>query len=242
LDSLIKSWFLPLEVAILCSLSGFPSGQITVTPYSVDSEWRIRQSLAAEPDSRARWNIKSDDFVILFCAKLQVWKRPFDLLRAFAHANFGRAQLLFAGDGPLRAELESEARALGIDSRVRFLGFINQSQLPSLYTAADVMVLPSEYEPFGVVVNEAMCCGCPVVSSDSVGASRDLIATVTPEFIYSCGDITALANILLKISEQRHQLKGLRSVVRAHMSSWSTEQNINATVDAVSRAVARRKL
>jgi glycosyltransferase involved in cell wall biosynthesis len=106
---------------------GFPSERITVTPYSVDNEWWIKQSLAAEPDSRARWNIESDEFVILFCAKLQGWKRPFDLLRAFAHANLGRAQLIFAGDGPLRAELESEASALGIDSRVRFLGFINQS-------------------------------------------------------------------------------------------------------------------
>jgi glycosyltransferase involved in cell wall biosynthesis len=72
-------------------------------------------------------------------------------------------------DGPLRAELESEASTLGIDSRVRFVGFVKQSRLPALYTAADVMVLPSEYEPFGVVVNEAMCCGCPVISSDSVG-------------------------------------------------------------------------
>jgi glycosyltransferase involved in cell wall biosynthesis len=222
---------------------GFPSERITVTPYSVDNEWWIKQSLSIEPDSaRARWNIKADDFVILFCAKLQVWKRPFDLLRAFAHANLGRAQLIFAGDGPLRSELESEAIALGIDSQVRFVGFINQSQLPALYTAADVMVLPSEYEPFGVVVNEAMCCGCPVISSDSVGASRDLIATVTPEFIYSCGDTTALANILLKISEKRDQLKPMRSAVRTHMSSWSPEQNINATVDAISRAVARRKI
>ena len=222
---------------------GFPSERITLTPYSVDNDWWMKQSLAVEPDgARARWEIKPDDFVILFCAKLQTWKRPFDLLRAFAHANLKGAQLIFAGDGPLRTELESEAIALGIDSQVRFVGFVNQSQLPSLYAAADIMVLPSEYEAFGVVVNEAMCCGCPVISSDSVGASRDLIATITPEFIYSCGDTTALANILQKISENRDQLKTIRRAVRTHMLSWSPEQNVDATVDAISRAVARGEL
>jgi glycosyltransferase involved in cell wall biosynthesis len=222
---------------------GFLSERITLTPYSVDNDWWMKQSLAVEPDgARARWEIKPDDFVVLFCAKLQTWKRPFDLLRAFAHANLKGAQLIFAGDGPLRTELESEAIALGIDSQVRFVGFVNQSQLPSLYTAADIMVLPSEYEAFGVVVNEAMCCGCPVISSDSVGASRDLIATITPEFIYSCGDTTALANILQKIFENRGQLKAIRSAVRTHMLSWSPEQNVDATVDAISRAVARGEL
>ena len=103
------------------------------------------------------------------------------------------ALLVIAGEGPLRAELESQATALGIAARVRFLGFVNQSQLPAVYTSADLMVLPSEYEPFAVVVNEAMCCGCPVAASDHVGAARDLVAPVRQEFVYRCGDVAALA-------------------------------------------------
>ncbi len=131
--------------------------------------------------------------VILFCAKLQPWKRPLDLLRAFAQAHHANALLVFAGEGPQRPELERKTAALGVGERVRFLGFKNQSELPAVYTAADLMVLPSEYEPFAVVVNEASCCGCPVVASDRVGAARDLIAPVDPTLIYPCGDVPALS-------------------------------------------------
>jgi glycosyltransferase involved in cell wall biosynthesis len=75
----------------------------------------------------------------------------------------------------LRTELEAEVAARGIFSRVRILGFVNQSQLPAVYKSADIMVLPSEYEPFAVVVNEAMCCGCVVITSDRVRAAYDLV-------------------------------------------------------------------
>ena len=64
---------------------------------------------------------------------------------------------------------------LGLEDRVRFLGFLNQSQLPSAYCAADLFVLPSLFEPFGLVVNEAMLCGLPVAVSDRVGARFDLV-------------------------------------------------------------------
>ena len=77
--------------------------------------------------------------VVLFCAKLQPWKRPQDLLRAFAQVVDANAYLVFAGEGPLRSELESESRSLGRRDKVRFLGFVNQSGLPETYTASDIL-------------------------------------------------------------------------------------------------------
>ena len=82
-----------------------------------------------------------------------------DLLRAYAQAQPENSRLIFAGEGALRKELEAEALRLGIPRQVLFLGFVNQSALPALYKLVDLMVLPSAYEPFAVVVNEAMCCG-----------------------------------------------------------------------------------
>ena len=140
---------------------------MTLTPYTVDNEWWLRRSMSVDRDAvRAKWGAGAEDLVVLFCAKLQSWKRPLDLLRAFSQTDFTKALLIVAGEGPQHSELQAEALCLGIASRVRFLGFVNQSQLPPLYTSADVMVLPSGYEPFAVVVNEAMCCACPVISSD----------------------------------------------------------------------------
>lgn len=219
---------------------GIPIEGVTLTPYSVDNDWWIQKSAEVDRASvRAAWGASVADPVILFCAKLQPWKRPFDLLRAFAKAKLSNALLVIAGEGPLRSQLESEAAALGVAARVRFLGFVNQSQLPAVYTSADLMVLPSEYEPFAVVVNESMCCGCPVVASDRVGAGRDLVAPVCPEFIYPCGDTDALAAILQRADADRTWLSGLGRAARARMETWGPPENIAGTVEAIAHGVAR---
>jgi glycosyltransferase involved in cell wall biosynthesis len=220
---------------------GIADDRITLTPYVVDNDWWFAESAQADREAlRAPWGVSQDGAVILFCAKLQPWKRPRDLLQAFAKVNLPKTVLVFAGDGPLRGSLEAEAEALGVARRVRFLGFVNQSQLPGVYTAADLMVLPSEYEPFAVVVNEAMCCGCPVAVSDSVGAARDLVLPVHREFIFPCGDIEALAGILRQVPAERSKLIELGRAGRRRMESWSPRENIEATLDAVARAVARK--
>src|SRR6202158_4794657 len=221
---------------------GLPSERVTITPYSVDNDWWIQQASRVDrAATRAAWGASPNNSVILFCAKLQPWKRPVDLLRAFAIADIPNTLLLFAGDGPVRPQLESEAAALGVASRVRFLGFVNQSQLPAVYASADLMVLPSEYEPFAVVVNEAMCCGCPVVASDRVGAARDLVAPVAPQFVFPCRDVDALAKILTDVAADRARLQSVARAALAHIQTWSPERNIAATVEAIQIGVARAR-
>lgn len=215
-----------------------PEDRITLTPYSVDNDWWMAQSRDTNRLAvRAAWGASSETAVILFCAKLQPWKRPLDLLRAFARARLSGALLVYAGEGPQRDELEREAAALGVAQQVRFLGFVNQTQLPAIYTAADVMVLPSEYEPFAVVVNEASCCGTAVVASDRVGAARDLIAPVDPGLIYPCGNVPALAQLLNELLTSRGRLEALGRAARQQMQSWSPERNIEATLEAIRCAV-----
>ena len=219
---------------------GLPDERVTLTPYVVDNDWWLAQSARVDRNVvRASWGAAPDDVVILFCAKLQPWKRPLDLLQAFAKANIAKALLVFAGEGPLRPSLEAEATALGIAGRVRFLGFVNQTQLPAIYTAADLMVLPSVYDAFGVVVNEAMLCGCPVVASDHVGAARDLIVHGRTGFVYPCGEIQALAGILQQALVDRGRLSEFGRAARTRMESWSPRENIEATVQAISRGIAR---
>jgi glycosyltransferase involved in cell wall biosynthesis len=219
---------------------GLPDDRITLTPYVVDNDWWLARSAGVDRAAlRASWGALPDDTVILFCAKLQPWKRPSDLLRAFAKSKMERGLLVFAGEGPLRSSLQAEADALGVGGRVRFLGFANQTQLPAIYTSADLMVLPSMYDAFGVVVNEAMLCGCPVAASDHVGAARDLIEHGQTGFIYPCGDIDALAAVLQQAAENRGRLSEMGVAARARMESWSPRQNIDAAVDAIARGIAR---
>ncbi len=222
----------------MISRLGIAENRITLTPYAVDNEWWKSESAKVDRTAvRARWKVSPEQPVILFCAKLQPWKRPMDLLRAFAQANIEGSTVLFAGEGSQRSELEAEVEKLGLQQRVRFLGFVNQSQLPELYTSADVMVLPSNYEPFAVVVNEAMCCGCPVVVSDQVGAARDLVAPVRQDFVYPAGDVEALAVILRNVFSDRNQLRETGRKALDHIDTNSPTKMIAATVDAVRKGV-----
>jgi glycosyltransferase involved in cell wall biosynthesis len=219
-----------------------PDDRISLTPFVVDNDWWIEQARRADRHAtRAEWQVSERDLVVLFCAKFQDWKRPLDLLRAFAKAAVADAVLVFAGEGPLRSQIESEAAALGVASRVRILGFTNQSRLPAVYRASDLLVLPSSYEPFGVVVNEAMCCGCVPLASEGCGAARDLVAPVSPELVFRCGDTEALAAALKRLLSDRSALAAMAANARARMEAWSPRENVAATVAAVARSVHRRK-
>ena len=122
---------------------------------------------------------------------------------------------------------------------VYFMGFQNQTELPQFYAIADVFVLPSSFDPWGLVVNEAMCCGCPVIASDHVGAARDLVAPVAPDFVFRCGDMDSLANLLRKAAAGAGRLKELGRAAMTHIQTWSPERNIAATVEAIRIAVNR---
>ncbi|MEA5503451.1 glycosyltransferase family 4 protein [Halotia wernerae UHCC 0503] len=210
---------------------------IALTPFVVDNNrWISQASQVNVKAVRKQWGIPESATVLLFCAKLQPWKRPQDVLKAFAQANVQDSYLIFAGDGTLRAELETKAESLGITDRVKFLGFVNQSQLPAIYRSSDLFILPSEYEPFGVVVNEAMLCGCPVIVSDQVGSRHDLVQHGINGFIYPCGNVDVLAEILQYILLEREQLKKMGIAATQHIKTWSPEKNIEAIVQALAKS------
>ncbi|HEX2713037.1 MAG TPA: glycosyltransferase, partial [Candidatus Acidoferrales bacterium] len=90
-------------VALMRSL-GISPDRIALTPFVVDNDWWVQKSAEVNPAAvRAAWGVPESGPVALFCAKLQPWKRPLDVLRAFARANVPDAFLVFAGEGPQRA-------------------------------------------------------------------------------------------------------------------------------------------
>ena len=121
----------------------------------------------------------------------------------------------------MRSQLEAEADALGISKRVVFCGFVNQSQLPALFRAADLLVLSSEWDGCPLVVCEAMSCGCPVVLSDAIPGRFELVRHDQTGFIYPCGNVDALAVLLLRALLNRAQLKRLSAGAVERMKAWS---------------------
>ena len=217
---------------------GIPEERLVLTPFVVDNDWWARQLPRVDRAAvRARWGVPESSPVVLFCAKLQPWKRPLDVLRAFARANVADAFLVYAGEGPQRAELEAEAAALGVSGRVRMLGFVNQSQLPGAYRAADLFVLPSEYDQCPVVVCEAMLCGTPVILSDAIRGRLELIDPGKNGFVYRCGDLDALAAILREALPDRERLQEMSAAARRRMETYSPREYIEAIVLAIEGAV-----
>ena len=217
---------------------GLVRERIVLTPYVVDNDWWTLHAAKVDRYAvRRMWGVPQDAPVVLFCAKLQPWKKPQDLLRAFAAAELRSAHLVFAGEGPLRRNLEEETIALELTGRVHFVGFMNQTQLPNVYRASDLMVLPSEYEPFGLAVNEAMLCGCPVVVSDRVGAGDDLVRSGQNGFVFPVGNVDALATILREILPDSGRLKGLGEAAQKRMFTWSPSQGIDSTTEAIECAI-----
>ena len=172
---------------------GAPSSRLFFSPHCVDNaSFRaasdaVRQSTGDEPRRNKR---------LLFVGKLLARKRPLDVLRAAALLREKLpVEVAFAGSGELEGELREFARDSGVPAV--FHGFVNQSEMPAVYAAADVMVLPSDgLETWGLAVNEAMACGLPAVVSDAVGCGPDLVQQGVTGAIFPVGRTDRLAEAL----------------------------------------------
>ena len=128
-----------------------------------------------------------------------------------------------AGSGELEQELRSFCAEHGL-TNVVFTGFINQSELPALYAASDVFVLPSENEPWGLAVNEAMCAKLPIVVSREVGCVADLVRDGVNGYTPAVGDIEGLTRALQCLIEdgRLRQRQGQASLAR--IQQWGYRQ------------------
>jgi glycosyltransferase involved in cell wall biosynthesis len=222
---------------------GVDRERILAANYVVDNEWFAEVAQGIDCSTvRGELGIPEDAFVVLVCSKLTAWKRPQDVVRALGRIQadwVGRdTYLVVAGEGPLRESLELESRSLGIGDHVLFRGFVNQQSLPALYVAADVLVLPSAYEPWGLVVNEAMACGTPVVVSDQVGAGVDLVSPGRTGEVYPVGDAEALAGVLQSLRASPERVEAMGSAARALIDSWSFGSCLGGYLDAFRTAAS----
>jgi glycosyltransferase involved in cell wall biosynthesis len=187
---------------------GLPEDRLFFSPHCIDND-----SFAVRAESERRPRDGTAAKSVLFAGKLVERKRPRDIIRALALAATQgyRAQAVFVGAGELEESLRREASRSGVAAT--FHGFQNQSRMPSIYAASDLLVLPSDHqETWGLVVNEAMACGIPAVVSDAVGCGPDLIEPGCTGAVYPLSDIAALAEAI------RSTLALEPSLLRRHLS------------------------
>jgi glycosyltransferase involved in cell wall biosynthesis len=118
---------------------------------------------------------------------------------------------------------------------VYFAGFQDPSHLPKYYGVADVFVLPSQCEPWGLVVNEAMASGLPVIATGKVGAARDLIVEGENGYLVPENDPVALASAIDRACESEQHLLLLGEKARGTVQSW----NYDSTLAGFHKALCR---
>jgi glycosyltransferase involved in cell wall biosynthesis len=172
------------------------------------------------------------DYVVLTPARLHEQKGHAILLQAAARVP--DATFVFAGDGPLRAQLEQQAQALGISGRSVFLG--HRWDIPDLLAAADLLVLPSLYEGLPVSVLEAMAAERPVVAT-SIGGTKEAVIHEVTGLLVPTGDPVAMANAIDRLRgdpafARRLAVAG-RLRVQREFSSAATAQGVMRVYDEV---------
>lgn len=213
---------------------GIPSNRLFPMPYAVDNLAFATAAARARPHRevfRRTLGLPEGLPIVLYCGKFVHRKHPEWLLEAWKRVQWpGKPPiLLFVGGG----EMEGDLRARATDG-IAFLGFRNQGELPALYDLADVFVLPSEREPWGLAINEAMACGTPVIVSSEVGCARDLVDPSCGA-VFSVGDTAALANALVDVLG-RAETAGMAASEK--IRSWDFESDVTGLLNALSRVSA----
>lgn len=223
---------------------GVPEKKIFLVPYSVDNS---RFIAASRLDSSAKasvlrgFSVRADAPVVLYASKFTARKRPDDLVRA---ASLLRRQgvdftLLLIGSGEMEGELRKLVAELGLDNVV-FGGFVNQLRLPEVYAISDIFVLPSENEPWGLIVNEVMCAGLPVIAADEIGCVRDLVAHEVNGCRYKAGEIPALSAALRSLLEDPRLRARMGQASRERIAKWSFAECAAGVIAAVNQSARSR--
>ena len=159
---------------------GVKSERIHIAKMTVDILSMQRDASALTPLDRKQirqaFSIEEEDVVFLFVGRLVEPKGILDLIKTFFSFQDEKSKLLIVGDGPLKDHVEESVK---INSKIRYAGRLKDKQLIEAYFISDVLVLPSHFEPWGLVVNEAMALGKPVIISDRVGCADDLVTQKT---------------------------------------------------------------
>jgi glycosyltransferase involved in cell wall biosynthesis len=157
---------------------------------------------------REKHNLPPDRKRLLYCGRLVPIKRVDVLLEAFSRVALARPDwdVVIAGDGPLRKTLEASLNET-VRPRVNWLGFLQFHETVLVYHACDVLVHPSEYEPWALVINEAIACELPVIATSVVGAAVELIRHRENGLIVSPRSVEAMTDALWEITKTDRYLE-----------------------------------
>lgn len=217
---------------------GVEDQRITVIRYTVDVEHIMQLCTelgqAGRMTTRKRLGFSNDDVVFIFVGRLHEYKGIRVLLESFSILSVDNrnVRLLVVGDGPERDLLQN---TINQNTRITYTGRLDQESVIEMQHAADVAVLPSLFEPYGLVIHESMAAGLPVIVSDRVGCNDDLLFNKGTGLIVPVGNSAVLAQSMNLLCADPLLREKLAASGKDLITAW-TLANCARTVNAVFQA------
>jgi glycosyltransferase involved in cell wall biosynthesis len=205
-----------------------PERKIFHVPYAVDNSRFMRDTALVSANRAAlrhKYGLPAATTVVLYASKLIERKHPDTVVRAIATLrDAGHSVTLFmVGSGHMEGELRTLA-AVSAAGAVVFGGFINQRELPEVFAISDIFVLPADNEPWGLVVNEVMSAGIPVIVSNQMGCAPDLVKNGVNGYVVPAGNVTALADAITPLLSDTIKRRQMGAASRSIIDQWGYEQ------------------
>jgi glycosyltransferase involved in cell wall biosynthesis len=223
---------------------GIAENRIFSAPNAVDIRFFATSAEAARRDEFkvcARLSLPSRYF--LYVGRLVRAKGVFELVEAYSQLDDeirAKVGLVFVGDGPERSEL-MERTSRTAPGTVQYHGFVHREGLPEFYALADALIFPTHSDTWGLVVNEAMSCGLPVIVTSVAGCGLDLVQDGWNGFVVPPGDSSQLAAAMARLAgspEMRMEM-GLRG--RERIEAYSPAAWADGLVRAMELAGERQR-
>ena len=212
---------------------GVKKNKIFRAPYSIDDNFFKKNIVRNKQKWKKNNNISNQAKIFLFVGKLIKRKRVLDLIKVAQSKKLNNnSYFLIIGDGPLKKKLLQKINNLKLNN-ISILGFKSQNQLRFYYSLADVLILPSEYETWGLVINEAMSAGVPCIVSDSCGAAKDMIIKYKTGFQYKNGDINQLIKLINLIINNKDILFDLKKNTFLYSRKFSLNKTVEGFLNAI---------
>ncbi|MDP1574196.1 MAG: glycosyltransferase family 4 protein [Coxiellaceae bacterium] len=210
------------------SYYGVNDSKITNAQMTVDVEY-IRKyvddiSFLKREEERLKYGALNDDVVFLFVGRLLDFKGIRELISAMKLIQDERAKLWIVGSGELMHEVQQSALST---RKIKYFGRITGDDLWKIYNAADVFVLPSHAEAWGLVVNEAMASRKPVIVTEGVGCVDDLVRHGQEGLIIQPKQVDSLCNAMYFMLENNEKRKIMAENASRHISSWILQNEAN---------------
>lgn len=226
---------------------GVPANLLFRSPYPID-DVRLSQAVEARAEARReilkKFDLPDDAIVALVVGKLTVRKAPHHAIRAVSQVwksgVKNRLFLILCGNGPERENLEALAKE-SEPAAIRFAGFVEVSELPSYYAAADLLVHPSSEDPHPLATSEAVYCGLPVIVSDRVGSAgpTDDVRIGINGLRYKFGHVEQLTELLLHFCQHPEEAEKMRDGSRSIGPQRTLRVSAEGYLKAVNAALGR---